>query len=294
MPPAEKVVLMALADMARDPDDSDRPSMAWPPVHGKDGATGLCEWTCLSERSVQRAIKCLVAAQHISRQQVRHGTIYTVHPVLTPDTVSPDTTTPDTVSPDSVSLIPVTVAPTPVTVAPTPVTVTPTPVTVAPKASRSSRKHHKAKSIPGYDRRGSDHVTKAVVGLPDGASQQQWADYDEMRIGMTRGSKPRPWTPLIARKAIESLHKLAAEGHDPGAVLDTSVLNGWVGLFPLKGNSNVRSADQRSASSVRGARPDPALDMLYAARAAEEADGASGNWAADRRARLALPASRSG
>jgi len=93
----EQSVLMVLAIMA-DRDDA----TCFPPV---TGPTGLTTKTKLSERSVQRAIQNLVALGHISRRQLRHGCVYTVHPraASTPATVTGDSVTGDTVTGDTVT-----------------------------------------------------------------------------------------------------------------------------------------------------------------------------------------------
>lgn len=51
-------------------------------------------------------------------------------------------------------------------------------------------------------------------------------------------SRKKAPTERAVRLAISTLTKLKAEGHDPIAVLDQSTLNGWTGLFPLKGHTN--------------------------------------------------------
>lgn len=215
MDPSAKAVLMALCDMARDPDDPDRPSQAWPPMRGQSGGVGLCDWTCLSERSVQRAMKMLIGGGHVTRRQLRHGVIYTVHPggaASTPVILTPDNLTGDNMTPDILAA---------------------TPVILAPKAPQSTNRRKKTSSSPSA--RADQTEWDALPVLPVGASDRQWADYAEMRCEMAKTSRPRRlWTPTIARKAIEKLHALAAAGSDPGAVLDQSVLNTWQGLFPVK------------------------------------------------------------
>lgn len=110
MDPSEKAVLIALADAAREPDDTERPCQAWPAMCGKDGKIGLVERTCLSERTIQRAIKSLVTMGLLKREQVRHRVYYTIL-VQSADALTPVTMSPDSVTPDSVSVTPVTVTP---------------------------------------------------------------------------------------------------------------------------------------------------------------------------------------
>lgn len=244
MDPSAKAVLMALCDMAREPDDTDRPSQAWPPMHGQDGAVGLCDWTCLSERSVQRAMKLLIEAGHVSRRQLRHGVIYTVHPGgerPTPVNMTPDNLTGDNMTPDILAS---------------------TPVNMTPKASQSITMRKKTSSSPST--RAADAIGGGISlpDLPTGASEQQWSDYVEMRQKMAKGPKGRPWSVSTARKAIEKLHALAAAGNDPGAVLDQSVLEGWQGLFPIRrgGGGRFQRDDPDDFPTVRAT--ERAIEMM--------------------------------
>lgn len=93
----ERSVLMVLAIMAN------AEAKCWPPINDSEDGAGLTSRCVLSERAVQRAIQQLVKLGYISRRQLRHGVIYTVHPVveLTPvtgtgvsETARPATQTP--------------------------------------------------------------------------------------------------------------------------------------------------------------------------------------------------------
>jgi hypothetical protein len=108
----ERSVLMVLAIMANGE------AKCWPPINDSEDGAGLTTRCVLSERAVQRAIQQLVRLGHISRRQLRHGVIYTVHPAasLTPVTetgVSETgaSETGDTAAGDSKALRPATVAP---------------------------------------------------------------------------------------------------------------------------------------------------------------------------------------
>lgn len=93
MSSTDKLVLVALADAARNPDDPDRPSQCWPPITGRNGKLGLVERTCLSDRAVQKAVKSLVSAGHITRvERPGHGVTYHIHPrtSFTPNDVRTD------------------------------------------------------------------------------------------------------------------------------------------------------------------------------------------------------------
>lgn len=67
--PSEKLVLLALADWANDD------GVCWPSIKK------LSEKSSAGERSVQRAIKSLIAAGHLSREdRPGKGVLFTVHP----------------------------------------------------------------------------------------------------------------------------------------------------------------------------------------------------------------------
>ena len=87
------------------------------------------------------------------------------------------------------------------------------------------------------------------VGLPIGASAEQWAGFVEMRRRIRK-----PLTARAQQLALRKLSILAENGQPPGAVLDQSTLNGWQGLFPLKdqrnGNRNFNRTDENSPGST--------------------------------------------
>jgi uncharacterized protein YdaU (DUF1376 family) len=51
-------------------------------------------------------------------------------------------------------------------------------------------------------------------------------------------ARKKPPTERAVKLAISTLTKLQAEGHAPEDVLNQSTMNGWTGLFPLKGRTN--------------------------------------------------------
>lgn len=70
---------------------------------------------------------------------------------------------------------------------------------------------------------------RAKPTLPDWVPADCWQAYDEMRRRIRK-----PMTAYAAKLAIAKLEQLRRDGHDPGQVLDQSVLNAWQGLHPLK------------------------------------------------------------
>lgn len=74
----------------------------------------------------------------------------------------------------------------------------------------------------------------AVVGdgaqsLPDWMPAADWQAFVEHRKRVRS-----PMTDLAQTKAIAELDRLRVDGHNPVAVINQSIINGWKGLFPLK------------------------------------------------------------
>jgi hypothetical protein len=69
--------------------------------------------------------------------------------------------------------------------------------------------------------------------LPPWLPIPEWEDYKEFRRKINS-----PMTEKAEQLAIAELEKLKNQGYDPKAVLEQSIMRGWKGLFPLKGNVN--------------------------------------------------------
>jgi len=64
---------------------------------------------------------------------------------------------------------------------------------------------------------------------PEWVPADEWAAFGEMR----RKAR-KPMTGHAQSLALKELSKLRSQGQDPAAVLNQSILNGWMGLFPVK------------------------------------------------------------
>lgn len=156
--------------------------------------------TGMDARSVRRIMARLVEGGHLEKAvKPGRGITYTLHPG---PTVPPDPQSPRTLSPE-----------------------TPDPRSSNTKGTVSKRKG--TSSLPS---------TRAI-DMPAGTSPEAWSRFVEMRLALARKSKGKPWTDGAARIAVAKLAKLVAAGGDPDAILDQSTLNGWAGLFPLKGEA---------------------------------------------------------
>jgi hypothetical protein len=105
----EKLVLIALADAARDPDAPQKPGQCWLPMNGRNGKQGLVQRTCLTDRAIQKTIKTLVALGHITRkEEPGRGVTYCVHPRTTfaPNNLRPEcgSSTPEPGSDESLEI----------------------------------------------------------------------------------------------------------------------------------------------------------------------------------------------
>jgi hypothetical protein len=83
------------------------------------------------------------------------------------------------------------------------------------------------------------------VVLPDSVPREDWDAFVEFR----RGTK---FTPHAQQLAIDRLIELAGQGHPPGDVLRQSIMNGWRGLFPLKGSNHDQHNGNRQAGRGYG------------------------------------------
>lgn len=215
---------MALADMARKPDDPDKPSQCWPPMHGRDGAIGLCDWTCLSERAVQRSVKALVAAGLIARRQLSHGALYTVTLPLSPVPQSGDCQSGDPQSGDSQSV---------------------SPVPQSPKALPSAKVRKKA-SPSSLPRTGSPNP----YPMPEGVDPDAWADFL-----VNRKRKHMANTVSAHKTLMDDLKRSTTEAWSIPRLLSYAAGRGWASVRnpDLEDNHHGKWASQSGGSGV--ARP---------------------------------------
>lgn len=99
-------------------------------------------------------------------------------------------------------------------------------------------------------------TTRVVVPdeheMPAWLPQEPWDSFVRMR----RKSK-EPFTQDAVKLAIAKLGKMAEAGQDVAEVLNQSTLNGWKGLFEIKGSATngkfVNKSQQRSNSNIEAA-----------------------------------------
>lgn len=89
---------------------------------------------------------------------------------------------------------------------------------------------------------------EAQDGLPEWMPTRQWEAWVAWRDGLGKAGR---LTEEAVRLAVRTLTKLRADGNDPAAVLEQSVLNGWKGLFPVNGRSSVTGSRRRAGPDGR-------------------------------------------
>jgi hypothetical protein len=199
--PVQKLVLISLADQANDD------GICWP------GVASMAKRTCLSERSVQRALREL---SHLGLLTITlrpgRSTVYRV-------TAGGVTESPPSQSHHrGVSQS-----------HPRGVTESPggchsvTQTIIEPSTNRQSSKAN-------------------GVALPDWLPAEPWKAYVEMRQRIRAPLTDKGKVLILAK-----LEKLAKEGHPPEQVLEQSIENSYRGVFAIKGSTNAQAAKPKSS-----------------------------------------------
>ncbi len=208
MSPAQKAVLISLADQANDD------GYCWPSVGT------IAKRTCLSERAVQGAIKWLQAAGLLGASE-RRGTSSVYQ--ITPAAYAPPQ-----------EMRPAANAPTPADAAPPPPQMLhPTPADAAPKPSMNRQLNRKEPKDTRADATG--------FVLPDWIPADAWEAFME-----TRKAKNAKSTPYALGLIVKSLAAFKAEGHDPVAILNTSIKAGWSDVYPPKAPASAMTPGRRT------------------------------------------------
>jgi hypothetical protein len=205
MSPAQKSVLISLADQANDD------GVCWPSVGT------LSMRTCLSERAVQGALRWLVEAGFLRvSERTGRSTVYRVTPA---NPAPPQQTHPRT------PRTPADSAPTPADAAPPPPQqMHPTPADAAPRTVKepsiepSGNRKPRGKRAAGFDAAG--------IELPEWLDAEDWQAWVQHRRELRK-----PLTELSVRQQLLDLDKARQDGVAPGEVIRRSVAAGWTGLW---------------------------------------------------------------
>jgi hypothetical protein len=227
MPSSPKAVLMALADYA------DEAGSAWPSI------PTLCEYTCLSERTVHAAIKWLEQAKVVvaDRANGRHTTyVVDANSFQQP---------PQQLHPRS-SCTPANAAVTTAAVA-----VVPPQMPQSPPQQLRSNNQEQPREQPGTTNKrvrkpktpGFDAMT---VDLPDWLPAESWERWVRHRAQLKK-----PITEEAARQQIADLGTFRGQGHKPDDVIRHCIGKSWQGLFPPKQAFGPRAAPAMSEAERR-------------------------------------------
>lgn len=112
---------------------------------------------------------------------------------------------------------------------------------------------------------------------PPFVSGEQWSDF--------RKQRKKPLTPRAYTMICNKLTALAEAGYPPGDMIDLAIERGWETVFAPQGTKNG-TTHQRNGY---GPKPDPTLELLRAANAAQREDRGD-----HEQTRIALPPSEHG
>ncbi|WP_233423758.1 helix-turn-helix domain-containing protein [Paracidovorax citrulli] len=191
MTPAQKAVLVSLADQANDD------GYCWPSVKT------ISVRTCLSERAVQGAIRWLASA-NLLRASERSGTS-TVYQLTPAAYAPPQEMHPAAAAPRGAGNAP-----------PPPQMLRPTPADAAPKPSMNHKLNHQEPK--------EKRVTAPPFELPDWIDRKHWDAWHSC-------TKRKKATNEQKQMAVDKLAKWRAEGIDHAAALENAAIGGWQGLF---------------------------------------------------------------
>ena len=208
MSPAQKAVLISLADQANDD------GYCWPSVGT------IAKRTCLSERAVQGAIKWLQSANLMTTSE-RNGTssVYRLTPAAF---APPQEMRPADAAPRGAGNAP-----------PPPQMLHPTPADAAPKPSMNRQLNRK-------EPKDTRAVAQSFV-LPDWIPVDTWAAFME-----TRKTKKAKSTDYALSLIVKSLADFKAAGHNPVDILNASIKAGWSDVYPPKVPASAMTPARRT------------------------------------------------
>ena len=206
MSPAQKAVLISLADQANDD------GYCWPSVKT------ISTRTCLSERAVQGAIRWLAAA-NILRASERSGTS-TVYQITPAAYAPPQEMRPADAAPRGAGNAP-----------PPPQLLHPTPADAAPKPSMNRQLNRKEPKTV--------RVAAPSFQVPDWINKQHWDAWHSC-------AKRKNATNAQKQMAVDKLAKWREEGIDHAAALENAAIAGWQGLFKPDVPASAMTPGRRS------------------------------------------------
>lgn len=114
------------------------------------------------------------------------------------------------------------------------------PITINEPSIEPSLNHKRdGAKAPRAAKTGREAAPSAVA-LPDWLPAASW----EALLGHRKATKAA-MTEQAQRLAIGKLDELRKQGNDPAEVINQSILNGWKGLFPIRGGQPVQSSQRQ-------------------------------------------------
>ncbi|MEN2787975.1 helix-turn-helix domain-containing protein [Sphingomonas qilianensis] len=154
-----------------------------------------------------------------------------------------------------------------------------TPDTVSPNTSRTTIKRKKTSSSPSGE--------SSVYPMPEGVDRQAWTDF------LANRKRKRLSNTVSAHKTLmDDLARHASAAWPVARLIAHAAGKGWASVRNPDGDNRDSFMERTgpSGTGLRGARPDPALDLYLAGEAELAAERACLDQEADRRAWPALSA----
>jgi hypothetical protein len=98
---------------------------------------------------------------------------------------------------------------------------------------------------PRSTKRTKDKFNPEAVPLPDWLPRDSWLEWCQHRR-----DKGKTITQLAASKQIKQLAEYRDQGHEPTAVIDHCIANGYQGLFPPRSTTNEASGRHRKETPL--------------------------------------------
>ena len=126
-----------------------------------------------------------------------------------------------------------------------------------PSSSASSTKQKKREDIKNIS-----SPKEKFSEIPPWLTKTDWDDFVKHRRALKAPMTVNAWA-----RSLGALSRLRDAGHDPAAVINQSIVNGWKGLFPLRNQAGGTNGQRKESSAERYSRV-----SAEALRRAEEAE----------------------
>ncbi len=162
-----------------------------------------------------------------------------------------------------------------------------------PKTEQSQKRNSPVLSREQSQKRDTDTVKEPVSSEAKASSPRAWARpkgvdtqvWKDLLSNRKRKNKSNT-SPTAWKRFCDDLRRVSsATGIPPPTLIEHAAAEGWAGIYDPNARDKQNGQPRQPANSLRGHRPDPAVDLYRAAIAAEERE----NRAADRRAGVAIP-----